>query len=259
MEIDIKKPVGAEIRELHLDEVTEAEVEDLKMLLAKHGVLIFRNQYLSDRQFVAFMTQLGPLTFTVGETPVSDEPDLNIVSNVGRTTRPKSSFHIDSSYFAKPPAYTALRAVTIPNQGGETLFTNQYWSYETLPPDVKRKLSGRTFRHVVTGLDLSDHENAETAYDHPVFFLHPISQKKSIYMSTPQRCVSVSGMNASASKQFIRTCYEHSIQKQNIYRHRWQAGDVVIWDNGCTLHRADHSNVAGDRVLHRAMSLGYNL
>ena len=70
--------------------------------------------------------------------------DLNVVSNVGRTTPPRSVFHVDTSYVARPPAYTALRAVRIPERGGETLFTDQYRAYETLPGDIRTHLAGRT-------------------------------------------------------------------------------------------------------------------
>ena len=69
-------------------------------------------------------------------------PDLNVVSNVGRTTPPRSVFHVDTSYVRTPPAYTALRAVQIPQRGGETLFTNQYRAFDTLPADVRERLDG---------------------------------------------------------------------------------------------------------------------
>ena len=95
-------------------------------------------QDVDDAGFVAFLEQFGELMFTKGETPVAGFPDLNVISNVGRKTPPRSVFHVDTSYVRQPPAYTALRAVTIPAQGGETLFTNQYRAYETLPTDDPR-------------------------------------------------------------------------------------------------------------------------
>ena len=258
MNIHVKYPIGAEIEGLQLPEVTGQQAERLKELLAEHGVLIFRNQLCSDETFVSFLQKLGPLTFTIGETPVDHHPDLNVVSNVGRIGTAKSRFHIDSSYFQKPPAYSALRAVIIPPTGGETLFTNQYWSYETLPDNLKKSLQNRTLKHAVTGVDLSAYDDAETEADHPVFKQHPISGKTALYMSTPQRCVGASGLDSDSASALIQRCYDHSIQERNIYRHTWRAGDVVVWDNGCTLHKADHSRVNGDRVLHRGLSLGYN-
>lgn len=258
MKVIPSQPVGATVEGVKLSQLTDEQANQMKVLLAEHGVLFFRNQHCNDEEYVGFLRKMGPLTFTVGETPVEGHPDLNVVSNVGRKKPPVSRFHIDSSYFKAPPAYSALRAVTIPERGGETLFTDQYRAYETLPPDIKAQLDGRTLKHVVTRLDLSDHEEAETEADHPVFKVHPVSKRTALYLSTPMRCVSVSGLEEKQGRSLIQACYDHSIQEQNIYRHSWQPGDVVIWDNGCTLHRADHSRVDGDRVLYRGLSLGYN-
>ena len=92
-------------------------------------------------RFLRFLRSFGETVFTVGETPVPGCPDLNVISNVGRTTPPRSTFHTDTSYVRNPPAYTALRAVDVPEQGGQTLFTNQYAAYETLPERRPRRAS----------------------------------------------------------------------------------------------------------------------
>ena len=164
-------------------------------------------------------------------------------------------FHVDTSYVRRPPAYTALRAVTIPVRGGETLFTNQYRAFDTLPPEVGARLAGRTIRHVVTGLDLGG--DAETSAEHPVFRRHPISGRTALYMSTPERCVAISGLPEAEARALIEFLYAHSTAADNTYRHAWSPGDVVMWDNGCVLHRADHAGVVGDRVMHRGMVTGY--
>ena len=204
---------------------------------------------------MAFLQRFGDLMFTKGETPVPDYPDLNVISNVGRSTPPRSVFHVDTSYVRRPPAYTALRAVTVPARGGETVFTNQYRAFETLPPEVRDRLAGRTVRHVVTGLELSGDD--ETAAEHPVFRRHPVSRRTSLYISTPARCVSISGMAEAEARPAIEFLYAHSTAPANTYRHAWSPGDVVMWDNGCVLHRADHAGVIGDRVMHRGMVSGY--
>ena len=223
----------------------------LKELLADHGVMILPGQDIDDAAFVDFLKSFGELTFTKGETAADGFPDLNVVSNVGRTTPPRSSFHVDTSYVSRPPAYTALRAVTIPAQGGATQFTNQYRALETLPVDVQQQLEGKTITHVVTGLDLDDDD--ETAAEHPVFRPHPLSGRTALYMSTPKRCAAISGMEQAEAEEMVSFLFEHSTQEDNIYRHSWSAGDVVMWDNACVLHRADHSDVVGDRVMHRGM------
>jgi taurine dioxygenase len=106
-------------------------------------------------------------------------------------------------------------------------------------------------RHVVSGLDLDD--DAETEAEHPVFRRHPVSGRTSLYLSTPQRCVGISGMADDEARETIEFLYAHSTAEDNVHRHRWSPGDVVMWDNGCVLHRADHGGVVGDRVMHRGM------
>ena len=244
-------PIGVRIEGLSLDTIGADDVVALQDLLATHGVMIVPGQDLGDNEFLTFLRRFGEIMFSVGETPVDGHPDLNVISNVGRTTPPRSVFHVDTSYVARPPTYTALRAVQIPAHGGETLFTNQYQAYETLPDAIKDELRGRRITHVVTGLDLGPDD--ETQADHEVFRRHPRSGRTALYLSTPQRCVAISGMAETEGRQMIEYLYAHSTSEDNILRHTWAPGDVVMWDNGCVLHRADHAEVLGDRVMHRGM------
>jgi taurine dioxygenase len=108
---------------------------------------------------------------------------------------------------------------------------------------------------VVTGLRLSGDD--ETEAEHPVFRRHPVSGRTSLYISTPERCVSVSGLPDARARELIAFLYAHSTAAANTYRHVWSPGDVVMWDNGCVLHRADHAHVAGDRVMHRGLVSAY--
>jgi taurine dioxygenase len=248
-------PLGAVVDELSLAEVGPLEVDRLRGLLATHGVLAFPGQELGDEEFVDFLRSFGYLAFTKGEKPVIGAPELNLVTNVGRATPPRSSFHVDTSYVREPPAYTALRAVEIPSEGGETVFSNQYRAYETLPRALREDLRGRTIRHVVSGVELE--EGDEAAAEHPIFRDHPLSRRTALYLTTPARCASISGMEDLEAAATIEFLFEHSTREANLHRHRWAAGDVVMWDNACVLHRADHSGVVGDRTMHRGMVAGY--
>ena len=145
--------------------------------------------------------------------------------------------------------------MTLPAQGGETLFTNQYRALETLPAAVRDELEGRTITHVVTGLSLG--EGDEISAEHPVFRRHPLSDRRALYLSTPSRCAAISGLSTEQAKTMIAFLFEHSTRAGNVFRHAWSPGDVVIWDNACVLHRADHAQVVGDRVMHRGMVAGY--
>ena len=249
-------PVGTRVTDLSLGELPDETADELRALLAEHGALIFAGQEnLDDDGFVAFLRSFGEIAFTEGEQAAPGAPDLNVVSNVGRATPPRSSFHVDTSYVSRPPAYTALRAVTIPQQGGETLFSNQYRAYETLPPSVRERLQGRLVTHVVTGLNAES--LSETEAQHPLFRRHPLTGRTSLYLSTAARCTAISGLDDGEARDTIAMLLEHSTREDNVYHHRWAPGDVVMWDNSCVLHRADHAHVLGDRVMHRGMVADY--
>jgi taurine dioxygenase len=246
-------PFGAEANRIKITDVKDKDIDLLKNALAHNGFVVFRKQLVSDADFVVFLNQLGELTFTIGETPVLHQPSLNIVSNIGRVRPPKSVFHTDTSYVSQPPAFTALRALTVPLRGGETLFSDQYRAYETLPKSVKENLADAKVLHVVSGLILG--EDQEKQSWHPLFRRHPISGRLALFLSTPERCQAVSGISSEEAHRMIRLLYKHSIRNYRLYRHQWQPDDIVIWDNRCTMHRADHSKVVGDRLFHRGLVL----
>jgi taurine dioxygenase len=249
------EPLGAVVTDVRVDTLDAFTAHRLTDLLARSGVLILPDQDADDARFLNFLASFGPLTFTKGETPVEGYPDLNVVSNVGRSTPPKSNWHVDTSYISQPPAYTALRVVEVPAQGGETLFSDQYAAYDTLDDDLRDELAGRQITHVASGVELDDDDEHEA--HHPVFRLHPISSYTSLYLTTPARCRAISGMSDEESREIIEALYAHSTREENVMRHAWAPGDVVIWDNGCVLHKADHSGVDGDRVLHRGLVAAY--
>ena len=251
LDVAAVKPVGARLTGVTVDALEQRVVTDLRQLLAEHGVLVLPGQHVDDDGFLRFLRSFGPTMFTVGETPVPGYPDLNVVSNVGRSRPPRSTFHTDTSYVRKPPAYTALRAATVPARGGQTLFSNQYAAYETLPLRVHQELGGRTITHVVTGLHLGPDQ--EKSAVHPLFRVHPVSGRTYLYISSPGRCAEVSGMSAKRGAEVVAFLFTHSTRDDNVYRHTWAPGDVVIWDNRCVLHRADHAGVVGNRVMHRGM------
>ncbi|WP_211348707.1 TauD/TfdA family dioxygenase [Nocardioides litoris] len=255
---EVLDPVGVRVTGLQVADDPTAPVDALRGLLAEHGVAVLPGQVLDDDAFLAFLQGFGDLTFTQGETPLEGHPDLNVISNVGRWdsgTPPKSNFHVDTSYVRRPPAYTALRAVTVPEQGGATQFTNQYRAAETLPDDLRRRVEGRTITHVVTGVELGPDD--ESSADHPILRPHPVTGRETLFLTSPARCASVSGLSQEESDELVAALLAHSTRPDNTLDHRWAPGDLVIWDNGCVLHRADHAGVVGDRVMHRGMVGSY--
>ncbi|CAN5492394.1 TauD/TfdA family dioxygenase [soil metagenome] len=251
MDLTDLEPFGSRLWAPDLDGFGPEDFRALRGQLADRGVLVIAGAEVDDEAFLRFLSGFGPLTFTRGETPVATRPELNLVSNVGRSTPPRSVFHVDTTYLRRPPAYTALRAVTVPSAGGATLFTDQYRAFDTLDPALVEHLAGRTVHHGVSGLHLGDDEEREA--EHPVFLSHPLSGRTALYLSTPERCTAVSGLSSAEARATIAHLYEHSIRPEATLRHDWSPHDVVIWDNRCVMHRADHAEVVGDRVLHRGV------
>ncbi len=240
-----------EIWGIDIGAVSQSQSEELACLIASNRVVVFRDQIAGDAELVRFLRGFGELTFTEGEVPVPGAPDLNIVSNMGRTTPPRSVFHTDTSYVARPPAFTALRSVTLPGAGGETLFSDQVAAADRLPGWARSRLEGQTLLHRATGLDGQSQDRR-----HPLFRRHPLTGETALFLSTPERCTGLSGVDAATSARIVSLLYRHSIRPSGLYRHAWRAGDVIIWDDRATMHRADHSGVVGDRVMHRGMVLG---
>lgn len=252
MKYEMLHPFGVALPGIDLVDLSSGDIDTLKTTLANSGFIVFRKQSTNDQRFVDFLARLGALTFTAGETPVQGEPDLNVVSSIGRAQPPKSVFHTDTSYVSQPPAYTALRAVIVPEpDGGSFYFSDQYRAYETLPALIKEKLSQARVLHVVSGLTLDD--GVESQCWHPLFRKHPVSGRTALFLSTPARCRAISGLEAGKAQRILQLLYRHSIRPGRIYSHRWAAGDILLWDNRCTMHRAELIQTVGDRLLHRGL------
>lgn len=244
-------PFGTEVFDIDVGSISVEQAASVRELIGRARVAVFREQLIDDAGLLRFLRALGEITFTEGETPLDGAPGLNEVSNVGRKTPPRSVFHTDTSYVARPPAFTALRAVCLPTHVGATLFSDQVAALETLPKRCRSPLQGCSVRHRVTGLDGRSEE-----ISHPLFTRHPVTGEAALYLSTPERCVALSGFDDAIGARIIRMLYRHSIRPSRLYQHAWQQGDVLVWDNRVTMHRADHHEVVGDRVLHRGMVAG---
>ena len=259
-------PFGLSVSGFNILQASSASINQLKHWLGWHGVVVLQGAFTRwgtadqmgrDAAFIRFLEQLGPLTFTDGETPVPHQPLLNCVSNVGRSSPPKSVFHTDTSYVSRPPAYTALRAVALPESGGDTVFTNQFFAYDTLPLAVKRRLAFEQVLHQISGLavDKLTDKSAQLSTWHPLFKVHPITGRCALFLSTPERCQAMTSLTEAQARRVIAMLYRHSTRPYRAMHHRWQADDLLIWDNRCTMHRGDHAKVVGDRVFHRGMVL----
>ncbi|MEL7259933.1 MAG: TauD/TfdA family dioxygenase [Pseudomonadota bacterium] len=228
--------------------------EEVRRVAEAEGVVRVNAPGLTAHGFADFLNTLGTPMFTEGETPVIGLPDLNVVTNVGRTSKPRSVYHSDTTYVARPPSYAGLLAVEVPERGGATMFLDQYEAYERLPEDLKSLLNGATMLHSATGVTLGP--EAETSARHPVLRRHPGTGRSSLFLTTPARCSNLQLASGEDRSDLIAPLYDHALNSKSIRSHSWSNGDVIVWDNRCTLHAADHSDVQGNRTLFRGLIRG---
>ena len=246
----IDKAITNKLRETELLEISSKNPEKLLEDIATYGVVKISDPPTDPTQFVTLLSSLGPLMFTHGETPVDGHPELNIVTNVNRQTKPKSVFHSDTSYVAHPPAVSALFAVDVPKSGGATIFTDQYLAFELLDENLKTLLPGAMVLHGATGVP------DERSRWHPLIRTNPITKRKALFLTSLPRCLELRLADGTDRSDLLEFLYHFSISKARSQTHRWSTGDVIMWDNRCTLHAADHNHVVGNRTLYRGLITG---
>ena len=257
------------------------EVNRLINLLNKYSVIYLSGQKLTDKQFGEFSAQFGKLKVSnLGRYLVPGFPELNIVSNIQDNGRyignPDAGvlWHSDSAYTKIPDMYTFLYSLEVPKKDGISLgctsFANTIAAYDALPSVAKVKLSGlmavqdlrsQENKKKSVGIhrrgEISSHqEKIGLSATHPVVRTHPITKKKCLYVSEGHTSEIV-GMSAKESNELLDYLVKHIAQPQFVYRHQWEAGDILIWDNVATVHRADFDYVLPQRrLMHRTTTIG---
>ncbi len=241
---------GVDLRDA--DDDTVAAIAEAAMSV---GWVAVRNQCLTPDDLERFVARLGPLRFTPGEEPLDGQRFVFEVTNRNRTTRPTSVYHSDTSYVPEPPAFTALSAVEVPESGGETVVLDQYAANEVAPAGLLDALRGVELFHVPTRV--GDPDRAGRGAWHPVRRAHPWTGRTALYLSARERLVAARRHGVELPEReaadLIDRLHDHAVTAVAPSRHRWRSGDVLIVDNRCTLHAADHSAVDGVRTLHRVM------
>lgn len=246
---------GIRIDGVAIPQLTDAQVETVRRLIAERCVAVFPRQFLTPEDHVAFIARLGPVTVTPGVNLHPEYADVHVVANRGDPDKPVSGgFHTDTCFVAKPPAFTSLSAVEVPDHGGDTIFANQYLAYDSLSAVMKRWLVGLRLKHVVSGTERP--EEVPNPVWHPAVRTNPVTGRKALYVTYAARCIEAEGMTTAEGKMLIDFLYQHSLQQHAMYRHRWTQGDFVIWDNRCSLHAAVYDHGDQPRTLYRVMCEG---
>src|ERR1051325_5221987 len=267
--------LGADIDGVDLARALSSEtVAAIKQAWGDHLVLRFRGQRLSDDDLMRFSRLFGELDWA----PIAatkDAPEgrdyIMVVSNVVENGQPigqlgayEAVWHTDMSYVAEPPMASALYSLEAPPSGGDTGFCNMYLAYETLPSALRRQVEGRLCRHDASRnsagelrrgfVDAPDPTQAVGA-EHPIVRTHPVTGRKALFLGR-RRNAYVVGLPLEESEALLDALWEHCTKPQFAWYQQWRAGDLILWDNRCVMHRRDAFDPATRRVMHRTQIKG---
>lgn len=253
-----------------LDGTTFQKIHDA---LLAHSVLVFHNQKLSDDQHIVFSRRFGELeVHTAKHYVLPEHPEILVLSNRGeKGTAPIKDggayWHSDVTYKERPPMGSLLYALEVPPAGGDTLYADMYRAYETLPEATKKRIAGLKAIHryadryrlqqAVSGRPSLD-ATLNTMPDavHPVVRTHPETGRKALFVNEGFT-VGIVGLPDAEGKALLDALNAHATRPEFVYAHQWRAGDLVIWDNRCTMHRAtDYDDARFPRAMHRTTVAG---
>ncbi len=263
---------GAEVRGLDLSGPIPNDARTaLRDAFVRHHVLAIRDQSLSPARLVQAVELFGEI-FLQHNTrfALPDCPQIHYLSNQdsfpdGRRYIPGEGWHTDHSNDTRPPKATVLHAVKLPGKGGDTQFANMAAAYDGLDAATRERIASLIGIHVyqsshsarqLMGLSQTNKERVPNAVLHPVVRTHPDSGIKSIYIN-PIRIEGILGLDHKEALPLLGELLAHATQERFQYRHAWQPGDLVIWDNRCLLHKANGDYDMDEvRYLYRVMLKG---
>jgi taurine dioxygenase len=259
--------LGAEILGVDLrDPIDEALKQKFLDTWHQHLVILLRNQTLDEDMQVRFAEMFGPpAPVTSGRSFSVKHPAVMLISNIRQDGKPigalpdgEMHFHTDQCHQPVPAKATVLYAIEVPSKGGNTLFSNAYAAYETLPEDIKQRLAGRRAFNAYdqdTTLRSANYDNARASAWHPAVRTHPVTSRKALYVNRLMTR-EIEGLPRAESDALLQTLFDHQEQRQFVYEHVWRVGDILMWDNRCTLHARTDFPAGERRLLRRVTILG---
>ena len=241
--------IGVEVSGIEISQPLDAAtVASIKKAWHENCVILFRNQPIDHQQHVAFSRQFGPLDNHDLIARLRDPLHHEILpvapqNEGGRTLVVGRQWHTDMSCSVRPPAGSLLRCEVIPPTGGNTMFSNMYLAYETLSDTMKSLLADLNGIH---DLRVAKHNRGQDPkmilartppIAHPIVRVHPHSGRKALYVNE-MTSAGIVGMTHEESQPILEFLFEHSTRPEFTYRHNWQVGDMIGWDNRCAMHLA---------------------
>jgi taurine dioxygenase len=271
--VPLSKHIGAEIRGIDLRVPLDKESMDaIHQAWLDHSVLLFRGQSFSQEDLLRVtgcFGELAPLSrppkfFPKGYSRLL--PNIMMISNIrengetiGALPDGEMNFHHDQIHSEVPHNGTLLYSLEIPSHGGDTLFASGYAAYESLDPAIKQKLEGRrAFHHYNYGTTTRGDSRGVEAFSesvHPVFRTHDETGSKAIYVNRLMT-VRIEDMAQDESDALLNALFDHSEKPEFVYRHVWRVGDLIVWDNRCSMHARDDFPADQRRLMLRTTVKG---
>jgi taurine dioxygenase len=271
--VALSKHIGAEIRGIDLREQLDAEtVSAIHQAWLDYAMLLFRSQNFSQEDLVrvtAYFGEIGPLArppelFPKGYSKLL--PNIMMVSNIrengetiGALPDGEMHFHHDQIHAEIPHNGTLLYSLEVPTYGGDTLFASGYAAYDTLDPAVRAKLEGcRALHHYNYGTTTRGGTNGTEAFVErvqPVFRTHDETGRKAIYVNRLMT-VRIEDVPREESDALLNAVFDHSEKSEFVYRHVWRVGDLLVWDNRCSMHARDDFPADQRRLMLRTTVKG---
>lgn len=274
--VPVSGPIGAEVRGLDLTQALDAEsVRGINDAWSEHLILVFRGQDLTIAQHLAFAAQLGEILEgnATSRTALSNANrgilEVSTVDDKGKQRdsglgNAEAFWHTDMSYKPVPPAGSFLYSREVPEQGGNTCFSNMYLAYETLPQDLLRAIDGRTAVHdesrnsagrMRPGYEDVRDPSRTPGPRHPLVRTHPVTGRKALFLGRRPYSY-IPGLELANSEELLDQLWAHASNPSFAWCHRWAVGDLVVWDNRAAMHRRDPFDPGARRVMHRTQIVG---
>lgn len=255
------------------------DIAQVRKIWLEHGVVRFKRTDITDAEQVEFSRQFGDLIFHPKQKQAQEGahptcPEILVISNVVKDGKPvgalgnnEATWHTDTWFYERPPSAAVLRGVQVPETGGRTCFLSTYHAYDTLPDDLKATVEGRQMFHQdvydKTGRLRLGREKPRSAdfrewhgVVHPIVRTHGETGRKCLYLGGTADKVWIVGMPLDESDEIVGRLWDHVTSSPNVFVQDWDPGDVVIWDNRCTMHRRDALDAEAIRIMHRTTIAG---
>lgn len=257
--------IGAIVTDVDVKALTDSEWQQLYQAWLDSTVLIVRDQELTKPDYLAYSRRFGRLKpHRVKRTRDPEFPEITLMGVGAKTADGKADklilnrgqgWHTDSPWDTEICKATQLYALKIPSYGGDTLFANMYEAYEALPQRLKERIQALKVEfgyggRARTGIELLDPEDQKRPPAvHDMVRVHPETGRKSLYIN-PFHILRVQGMSEEEGDRLLAELYWYMLQPNAEYRHKWRVGDIVIWDNRCTVHSAAGGNPSDEARVH---------